>query len=307
MSAPQTVEQTEEQTEEQTVDPVLVVDDVRLTFGSVTAVDGVSFDVRPDELFALIGPNGAGKTSVFNILSGVYRPQQGSVKLHGHELVGMRPPAIARLGMARTFQNIELFANLTVLDNLMLGRHQHIGYGPLAALAWVGKARREELAHRARVEEIVDFLELTAWRTLPVGLLPYGVQKRVELGRALAMDPRLLLLDEPVAGMNQEETEDMARFIVDIRSELKVPMIIVVLTSIRYHCSTLNHRPNLKLVCSRSAKIRLPPSTPPSWVLKRAAIPTTKKRYRPEVPMLSSSMVARSHTRLPRSGTRPMG
>ena len=227
MSAPQTVEQTEEQTEEQTVDPVLVVDDVRLTFGSVTAVDGVSFDVRPDELFALIGPNGAGKTSVFNILSGVYRPQQGSVKLHGHELVGMRPPAIARLGMARTFQNIELFANLTVLDNLMLGRHQHIGYGPLAALAWVGKARREELAPRARVEEIVDFLELTAWRTLPVGLLPYGVQKRVELGRALAMDPRLLLLDEPVAGMNQEETEDMARFIVDIRSELKVPMIMV--------------------------------------------------------------------------------
>ena len=123
MSAPQTVEQTEAQT----VEPVLVVDDVRLTFGSVTAVDGVSFDVRPDELFALIGPNGAGKTSVFNILSGVYRPQQGSVKLHGHELVGMRPPAIARLGMARTFQNIELFANLTVLDNLMLGRHQHIG------------------------------------------------------------------------------------------------------------------------------------------------------------------------------------
>ncbi len=219
MSAPQTVQKA--------VDPVLVVDDVRLTFGSVTAVDGVSFDVRPDELFALIGPNGAGKTSVFNILSGVYRPQQGSVKLHGHELVGMRPPAIARLGMARTFQNIELFANLTVLDNLMLGRHQHIGYGPLAALTWVGKARREELAHRARVEEIVDFLELTAWRTLPVGLLPYGVQKRVELGRALAMDPRLLLLDEPVAGMNQEETEDMARFIVDIRSELKVPMIMV--------------------------------------------------------------------------------
>ena len=227
MSTPQTTEQTTEQTAEQAVDPVLVVDDVRLTFGSVTAVDGVSFDVRPDELFALIGPNGAGKTSVFNILSGVYQPQQGSVKLHGHELVGMRPPAIARLGMARTFQNIELFANLTVLDNLMLGRHQHIGYGPLAALAWVGKARREELAHRARVEEIVDFLELTAWRTLPVGLLPYGVQKRVELGRALAMDPRLLLLDEPVAGMNQEETEDMARFIVDIRSELKVPMIMV--------------------------------------------------------------------------------
>jgi len=206
---------------------VLEVSDVRLSFGSVTAVDGVSFEVLPDELFALIGPNGAGKTSVFNVLSGVYRPQQGSVRLEGRELVGMRPPAIAKLGMARTFQNIELFANLTVLDNLMLGRHQHIGYGPLSALLWVGRARREELEHRARVEEIVDFLELTAWRGLPVGMLPYGVQKRVELGRALAMEPRLLLLDEPVAGMNQEETEDMARFIVDIRSELHVPMIMV--------------------------------------------------------------------------------
>ena len=206
---------------------MLEVSDVRLSFGSVTAVDGVSFEVLPDELFALIGPNGAGKTSVFNVLSGVYRPQQGSVRLEGRELVGMRPPAIAKLGMARTFQNIELFANLTVLDNLMLGRHQHIGYGPLSALLWVGRARREELEHRARVEEIVDFLELTAWRGLPVGMLPYGVQKRVELGRALAMEPRLLLLDEPVAGMNQEETEDMARFIVDIRSELHVPMIMV--------------------------------------------------------------------------------
>ena len=206
---------------------MLEVSDVRLSFGSVTAVDGVSFEVLPDELFALIGPNGAGKTSVFNVLSGVYRPQQGSVRLEGRELVGMRPPAIAKLGMARTFQNIELFANLTVLDNLMLGRHQHIGYGPLSALLWVGRARREELEHRARVEEIVNFLELTAWRGLPVGMLPYGVQKRVELGRALAMEPRLLLLDEPVAGMNQEETEDMARFIVDIRSELHVPMIMV--------------------------------------------------------------------------------
>ena len=145
----------------------------------------------------------------------------------GAELIGRRPHVIAALGMARTFQNIELFANLTVLDNLMLGRHHHIGYGTLAALAWLGRARREELANRAVVEDIVDFLELEQWRRLPVGLLPYGVQKRVELGRALAMEPKLLLLDEPVAGMNLEETEDMARFILDIRDELDIPMIMV--------------------------------------------------------------------------------
>jgi branched-chain amino acid transport system ATP-binding protein len=193
----------------------------------VKAVNSVSFHVRPDELFAVIGPNGAGKTSIFNVISGVYRPQQGSVRLEGTELLGLRPHAIAKLGVARTFQNIELFANLTVVDNLMLGRHQHIGYGPFPALWWGGRARNEELRHRAVVEEIIDFLELVQWRKLPVGLLPYGVQKRVELGRALAMEPRLLLLDEPVAGMNLEETEDMARFIIDIREELHVPMVMV--------------------------------------------------------------------------------
>jgi branched-chain amino acid transport system ATP-binding protein len=206
---------------------VLEFEDVNLSFGAVKAVNGVSFTVNEDELFAIIGPNGAGKTSNYNNQSGVYTPQKGRVALHGQELLGMRPPAIARLGMARTFQNIELFTNLTVLDNLMLGRHQHIRYGTLAALAWVGKARNEELRNRAVVEDIVDFLELEAWRKLPVGLLPYGVQKRVELGRALAMEPKLLLLDEPVAGMNLEETEDMARYILDIRDELRIPMIMV--------------------------------------------------------------------------------
>lgn len=207
--------------------PVLTFEDVHLAFGQVKAVNGVGFHVDPDELFAIIGPNGAGKTSIFNVLSGVYRPQQGRVQLHGTDLLGLKPPAIARLGMARTFQNIELFANLTVLDNLMLGRHQHIGYGVWSALAWVGRARREELRHRRVVEDIIDFLELEQWRRMPVGLLPYGVQKRVELGRALAMDPKLLLLDEPVAGMNLEETEDMARFILDIREDLHVPIIMV--------------------------------------------------------------------------------
>ncbi len=206
---------------------MLRFEDVRLSFGKVQAISGVSFTVLPDELFAVIGPNGAGKTSIFNVLSGVYHPQEGRVELNGTSLLGRKPSAIAKLGMARTFQNIELFSNLTVLDNLMLGRHQHTRYGTLAAFAWWGRARNEELRNRAFVEEIVDFLELQAWRKLPVGMLPYGVQKRVELGRALAMEPKLLLLDEPVAGMNLEETEDMARFILDIRDELKVPMIMV--------------------------------------------------------------------------------
>jgi branched-chain amino acid transport system ATP-binding protein len=208
-------------------EPVLRFTDVHLSFAGVRAIDGVSFEVAKHELFAIIGPNGAGKTSIFNVLSGVYRPQSGSINFRGKNLTGMRPHQIAALGMARTFQNVELFANLTVLDNLMLGRHCHIRYGTFSAIAWLGRARREEIANLAAVEEIVDFLELEQWRRYPVGLLPYGVQKRVELGRALAMEPQLLLLDEPVAGMNLEETEDMARFIADIREELDIPIIMV--------------------------------------------------------------------------------
>jgi len=208
-------------------EPVLTFDDIRLAFAGVRAIDGVTFTVGRRELFAVIGPNGAGKTSIFNVLSGVYRPQQGRVVFDGVDITGMRPHRIAAAGMARTFQNVELFTNLTVLDNLMLGRHTHLRYGTLAAIVWWGRARREELAAREAVEEIVDFLELEQWRRLPVGLLPYGVQKRVELGRALAMKPKLLLLDEPVAGMNLEETEDMARYILDIRDELDIPIILV--------------------------------------------------------------------------------
>ena len=207
--------------------PILSVSEVRLSFSGVTAIDDVSFDVGAQELFAIIGPNGAGKTSIFNVLSGVYQPQEGSVQFRGEELLGRSPHQIAGAGMSRTFQNIELFSNLTVLDNLMLGRHQKIGYGTLAAMFYAGRARREEVANRQIVEDIVDFLEIAQYRKFPVGLLPYGVQKRVELGRALAMDPKLLLLDEPVAGMNVEETEDMARFILDIRDELAIPMILV--------------------------------------------------------------------------------
>ena len=207
--------------------PVVRLDDVHLSFKGVKAVNGVSLEVGPHELFAIIGPNGAGKTSLFNVLSGVYRPQQGSVEFLGEDIVGRRPHRIAAMGMARTFQNIALFEHLTVLDNLMLGRHQHIGYGFLQAFAWLGTARRQEIENRRVVEEIVDFLEIEQWRNLPVGLLPYGVQKRVELGRALAMEPKLLLLDEPVAGMNLEETEDTARYILDIRDELDVPILMV--------------------------------------------------------------------------------
>src|SRR6266508_987037 len=207
--------------------PILEFTDVHLFVAGVKAINGIAFEVGARELFAIIGPNGAGKTSIFNVLSGVYRPRSGRVRFNGVDLTGMPPHRIAALGLARTFQNIELFANLTVLDNLMLGRHTHIRYGVLSAFAWLGRARNQELANRAVVEDIVDFLELEQWREHPVRLLPYGVQKRVELGRALAAEPKLLLLDEPVAGMNLEETEDMARFILDIRDELDIPMIMV--------------------------------------------------------------------------------
>ncbi len=206
---------------------LLVVKDVRLSFAGVVALDGVSFQVNPGELFAIIGPNGAGKTSIFNCLNGVYHPQEGSISLNGSSLLGKKPNRIAKLGIARTFQNIELFENLTVLDNILLGRHLHFTYGPLAAAIYKGRAKREETANRARAEDIIDFLEIQAFRKSLVGMLPYGVQKRVELGRALAMDPELLLLDEPAAGMNLEETEDIARFILDIKEELGIAMILV--------------------------------------------------------------------------------
>lgn len=207
--------------------PLLEVSDLVLRFEGVTAIDGVSFEVGPSELFAIIGPNGAGKTSIFNCLSGVYRPESGAIDFAGESLLGKRPHAIAALGIARTFQNIELFANLTVLDNLMLGRHQHIRYGPAAAMIYAGKARREESRHREVVERIIDFLDIENVRKAPVSMLPYGIQKRVELGRALAMAPKLLLLDEPVAGMNLEEREDMARFILDIKEELDIAIVLV--------------------------------------------------------------------------------
>jgi branched-chain amino acid transport system ATP-binding protein len=208
--------------------PILLqVADLTLRFGGVAALADVSFHVLPDELFAIIGPNGAGKTSIFNCLSAVYRPQSGSILLDGHQLVGTRPARTAELGIGRTFQNLGLFTHLTLVDNLLLGRHHQMRTGFLAGALWFGRARREEIDHRAKVEEVVDLLELSPYRREPVGLLPFGIQKRIELARALTMEPKLLLLDEPVAGMNIEETEDMARYILEVRHELRMPMILV--------------------------------------------------------------------------------
>jgi branched-chain amino acid transport system ATP-binding protein len=210
-----------------TGEPLLAVSELTLSFGGNTVLDRVSFDVRAGELFAIIGPNGAGKTSTFNCISGVYRPDAGSITLRGRSLLGRRPDRIAAMGVARTFQNIELFDNLTVLENLLLGRHNATRSTWWEAMAWLPRARRAELAARRHVEDIVEFLDLAAVRKMPVGILPYGVKKRIELGRALAMDPELLLLDEPVAGMNAEETEDMARFVLDVRTELELAVVMV--------------------------------------------------------------------------------
>ncbi|MGB5167986.1 MAG: ABC transporter ATP-binding protein [Acidimicrobiia bacterium] len=206
---------------------LLEFQDVSLAFKGIKALDDVSFTVAEGELFAVIGPNGAGKTSIFNCINGVYTPQSGSIRWKGEEILGSRPDRIAALGVARTFQNIELFPHMTVLDNIMLGRHVRAKTSWWDGAIWVGPAKKEELQSRAVAEDIIDFLEIARWRKYPVALLPYGVQKRVELGRALAMEPELLLLDEPVAGMNLEETEDMARFILDIREELSIAMILV--------------------------------------------------------------------------------
>ena len=207
--------------------PLLEVRDVHLSFKGVRAIDGISFQVFPRQLFAIIGPNGAGKTSIFNSINQVYRPQRGDILWKGRSILGLKPNKTAEMGIARTFQNIALFPHMTVIDNILTGRHVRMERGWLAGSFWVGPAKREEMANRAKVEDIIDFLEIEQWRKYPVGLLPYGIQKRVELGRALAMDPELLMLDEPVAGMNLEETEDMARFVLDIQDEMGIAMILV--------------------------------------------------------------------------------
>lgn len=208
--------------------PLLQVDGVTLAFGGVRALSGVSFDVAPGSITAVIGPNGAGKTSLFNTISGFYRPSSGHVRFKGQDITRVPTPQRARMGLGRSFQNIALFRGMTVLDNIKLGRHTHLKTNVIDALFYLGRARREEAALRAEIEErIIDFLEIDHIRHAPVSALSYGLQKRVEMARALAMQPEILMLDEPVAGMNREETEDMARFILDVREEWGVTVLMV--------------------------------------------------------------------------------
>lgn len=206
----------------------LEVENLSLQFGGVKALDGVSLTVEPGSITALIGPNGAGKTSAFNAISGFYRPKTGSVRLDGVDITSVPARDRARLGLARTFQNIALFRGMTVLDNIKLGRHAHLKTNVFDALFYLGRAKREEMQLREEIErDVIDFLELDHIRNMPVAILPYGLQKKVELARALAMKPRILMLDEPVAGMNREETEDMARAILDVRDEWGVTVLLV--------------------------------------------------------------------------------
>jgi len=207
--------------------PLLQVQDVSLRFGGVQALSDVSFDIRKGEIRAIIGPNGAGKTSMLNVINGVYHPQQGTITYRGVTRHQMRSHEAARQGIARTFQNIALFKGMTTLDNIMTGRNTHMSVNFALQALHLGPARAEELRHRARAEEIIDFLEIQAIRKVPAGRLPYGLQKRVELGRALAAEPELLLLDEPMAGMNVEEKEDMCRFILDVNGEFGTTIALI--------------------------------------------------------------------------------
>lgn len=206
----------------------LNVSDLSLAFGGLKALTNVSFSVAAGSITAVIGPNGAGKTSLFNCISGFYRPSTGAIEVGGEDISELHPPARAKLGLARTFQNIALFRGMTVLDNIKLGRHAHMRTNVFDALWYFGRAKREELELRSEIERrVLDFLEMEHIRDQPVASLSYGLRKRVELARALAMRPRILMLDEPVAGMNREETEDMARFILDVKAEWGVTILMV--------------------------------------------------------------------------------
>lgn len=207
---------------------ILAADSLTLTFGGLNVLTQVSFEVQPGQIFAIIGPNGAGKTSILNCIGGFYRPQQGRIFFDNHEITTISPDRRAAMGIARTFQNIALFRGMTVLDNIKLGHHVHLQAGLFSSLIYWGAAHREEMALRLKLEEsIIDFLEIEHIRNQPVASLAYGLQKRVELARALAMEPKVLLMDEPVAGMNAEETEDMARFILDIKEERDMTIVMI--------------------------------------------------------------------------------
>ncbi len=205
---------------------LLDIQDISISFGGITALGDVTLSVDRGTLCAIIGPNGAGKTSLLNCISGFYKPDSGTIVFEGQDISKYRPDQIAKRGVARTFQNVELFANMNVIDNMLLGRHHHFQIGFLKNAIFGYRAKAETI-HRQRVEEIIDFLEMEQWRKHLVGSLPYGVQKRVELGRALAQEPKILLLDEPMTGMNQEETEDIARFILDIHEELGTTIVMI--------------------------------------------------------------------------------
>lgn len=208
-------------------EPLLRVENLVRSFGGIKATDNLSLDVAPGELHAIIGPNGAGKTSLLNMISGFYKPDTGRVVLEGRDITQKKPSDVAALGIARTFQNIALFSGLTVLDNLMLGRHVRMKAGVLASVVYWGMAQKEDIAHREACEEIIDFLKLQDLRKQPTAALAYGLRKRVELGRALALEPRVLLLDEPMGGMNQDEKEDMARYILDVNQERGVTVVLI--------------------------------------------------------------------------------
>ena len=206
---------------------LMEVRNITLRFGGVVAIKDISFDIREGEIRAIIGPNGAGKSSMLNVINGFYHPQEGEIWFRGAKRGAMRPHEIAHLGIARTFQNIALFKGMSTLDNIMTGRFTHMKQGLIAQALWKGPAEREEIENRAKVERIIDFLEIQHIRKKPVGSLPYGLQKRVELGRALAAEPKLLLLDEPMAGMNVEEKEDMSRFILDVNDEFGTTIALI--------------------------------------------------------------------------------
>ena len=209
------------------VPPQLSVHDLTLTFGGLNALSNVSLEIHPGTITSIIGPNGAGKTSLLNCVSGFYHATSGSIRFEGNEIVGASPHQVSRLGVARAFQNIELFSGLSVLDNLMLARHSHLHYSFWQSLWFYGRAREQEIVNRRHVEEVIDFMELAAVRKAVVGALSYGVRKRVEVARALTLAPKLLLLDEPMAGMNSSEKEDIVRFILDIKAERDITVVLI--------------------------------------------------------------------------------
>lgn len=206
---------------------VISFKNVNLKFGGVQALKDVSFEIEENSLFAIIGPNGAGKTSILNCINGIYKSTSGSIDIFDKDIINLQPDEIANMGVSRTFQNIELFENMTTLDNILIGAHRHVNYGPIRSLLFSKKVRDEEEKARQITENVIDFLEIEEYRYSYILSLPYGIQKRIELARALAMEPKVLLLDEPAAGMNNEETEDIARFILDIHEELGVTVILI--------------------------------------------------------------------------------